>query len=268
MELESEDSSEDSNTPYPSTFKNAFWKDLEAGRINVFDNDMYSKVKGRAAKPTDSKELGNSVSSCESEKSAYKKRHSSDPEKPSKKASCKKTTKSKSTVKIKDKFSEGHSNSSSVKASARRIDFKCVITSESESDSDILDRRKSYPLSVNIDSEKDKDVESLTDRMDQNPLLKTPERDSEITSESLSGNSAQTINYSLIDSDGDKVGDTVLRTPEVTKCTLDSLSSSSARTINYSFLQNSENEESLSVAGEKDENCEVSSLMFPISSAS
>jgi len=39
--------SEDSSSPYPSSFKNSFWKDLEAGRVNVFDNDMYSKVKSK-----------------------------------------------------------------------------------------------------------------------------------------------------------------------------------------------------------------------------
>lgn len=44
--LESTDSS-DSNS-YPENFKNTFWKELEAGRVNVFDNDMYSKVKNRA----------------------------------------------------------------------------------------------------------------------------------------------------------------------------------------------------------------------------
>ena len=45
--IESSDSS-DSNSPYPANFKNTFWKELEAGRVNVFDNDMYSKVKKRS----------------------------------------------------------------------------------------------------------------------------------------------------------------------------------------------------------------------------
>ncbi|XP_052244861.1 M-phase phosphoprotein 8-like isoform X1 [Dreissena polymorpha] len=47
--IDSSESSEDTNSPYPANFKNTFWKELEAGRVNVFDNDMYSKVKSKRA---------------------------------------------------------------------------------------------------------------------------------------------------------------------------------------------------------------------------
>lgn len=36
--------------------KDTFWKDLEEGRINVFEQDMYSKVKGRSARHQTSQE--------------------------------------------------------------------------------------------------------------------------------------------------------------------------------------------------------------------
>ena len=42
-------SSDESNGIYPSSFKNTFWKELEAGRVDLFQNDMYSKVKAKRA---------------------------------------------------------------------------------------------------------------------------------------------------------------------------------------------------------------------------
>ncbi|XP_074644706.1 uncharacterized protein LOC141901387 isoform X2 [Tubulanus polymorphus] len=41
-----------------TTLKDTFWEDLKDGKINVFECDMYSKVKGRAARPTNLKEGG------------------------------------------------------------------------------------------------------------------------------------------------------------------------------------------------------------------
>ena len=218
---------------------------------------MYSKVKGRATKPTNLREPGNSASSSENEKSEFlKKRHSSDPEKPSEKVVCRNASKSKSTVKVKDKYSESHSKRGSVKSSARKIDFKCVITtsSESGSDSEMMDIRKSCPLSVNTDTEKDKDVESLTDRMDQNSLLKTPERNSTLTLESPNTSSAKTINYSLMEPESEELP----ITPDMSEVTKDTSSSSSTRTTNYSLLERFEKEDNiLAASGDLDEQCEV-----------
>ena len=219
---------------------------------------MYSKVKGRAAKPTDLKEPGSSFSSSENEKSARQKiRHSSDPEKGSAKLSCRKTQRSKSTVKIKDKFSEGHGKGT-VKTSARKIEFKCLVTSESESDSDIIDKRKSYPLSVSVDVEKDKDVENLANQIHENAVLRTPERSMTVGLQKT--DSAKTVNYSLIDNnENDTLWEKPLcETPEGRKITVDCLSSSSSRTINYSSLHDSDQEEGLtSPVGFDGENSEV-----------
>ena len=216
---------------------------------------MYSKVKGRATKPTNLREPGNSASSSENEKSEFlKKRHSSDPEKPSEKVVCRNASKSKSTVKVKDKYSESRSKGGNVKSSARKIDFKCVITTSSESDSEMMDIRKSCPLSVNTDTEKDKDVESLTDRMDQNSLLKTPERNSTLTLESPNTSSAKTINYSLMEPGSEELP----ITPDMSKVTKDTSSSSSTITTNYSLLERFEKEDNiLAASGDLDEQCEV-----------
>lgn len=58
--IESSESSSDSSSPYPANFKNTFWKELEAGRVNVFDNDMYSKVKKRSSTLQQSKDSSDS----------------------------------------------------------------------------------------------------------------------------------------------------------------------------------------------------------------
>ena len=259
-EWESEDSSEDPDVPYPSTFKNSFWKDLEAGRINVFDNDMYSKVKGRAARPSDLKEAGSSMSSSENEKSGpSKKRHSSDPTKDSVKASVKKTQKSKSTVKVKGKYSKGKSGSKAEKvtASARKIEFQ--ITSESESDLDVINNRNSFPVtdSVDNDSENGKeDIVKLADNLDQNAVLKTPERSISVNSDLQSTDSTKTVDFSKVESGSGEVSDKtwdklLLSTPEGSKITDTSHTSSSTKTINYSLLEASDKEEMLEMNGEE-----------------
>ena len=218
---------------------------------------MYSKVKGRAAKPTDLKEPGSSISSSENEKNAPpKKRHSSDPVKESIKSRSTKTQRSKSTVKAKDKFSEGQSDSKSgeVKASARKIEFQ--FTSESESDLDIMDKRNSFPTSVSMGEEKDKDIERLAKSLDHNAILKTPKRSVSLTTDSQSTDSTKTVNYSEMGSsdvtDTDKMWDkSLLSTPEGCKIMTDFHTSSSAKTINYSMLQGSDNEEMLTGNGKE-----------------
>lgn len=72
--LESE-SSDDSNCLYPSTFKNTFWKELEAGRVNLFENDMYSKVKNKRA-ATQSKSYTDSSAAEESSRTCTRKQES------------------------------------------------------------------------------------------------------------------------------------------------------------------------------------------------
>lgn len=73
--LESE-SSDDSNCLYPSTFKNTFWKELEAGRVNLFENDMYSKVKNKRA-AAQSKSYTDSSAAEESSQTCTRKQESS-----------------------------------------------------------------------------------------------------------------------------------------------------------------------------------------------
>ena len=221
---------------------------------------MYSKVKGRAARPSDLKEPGSSMSSSENEKNdPAKKRHFSDPTKDSVKSSAKKTQKSKSTVKVKDKYSKGQSGSKSgeVTASARKIEFQ--ITSESESDFDVIDKRNSFLVSDSIGngSEEDKqDIETLADSLDQNIVLKTPDRSFNLNSDSQSTDSTKTVDFSKVGSGSvtaaDKVWDKLLlSTPEHSKTVDDSHTSSSAKTINYSLLQVSDNEEMMEGNGEE-----------------
>ncbi|XP_045198058.2 M-phase phosphoprotein 8-like [Mercenaria mercenaria] len=135
--IESSDSSSDSSSPYPSNFKNTFWKELEAGRVNVFDNDMYSKVKKRSMTL---QSRNNEQNSPDTDQSAIKtekkkKRNHSNPEKASQpKATGSSSRKSKSTTK-KTKGTSNH-KSSKKPESSRCIDFSSLVT-DSDTDRDI-----------------------------------------------------------------------------------------------------------------------------------
>lgn len=50
--------------PPPTTLKDTFWKDLEEGKVDLFETDMYSKVKaqGRASRPKSFKNVFNKQS--------------------------------------------------------------------------------------------------------------------------------------------------------------------------------------------------------------
>ncbi|XP_060563845.1 M-phase phosphoprotein 8-like isoform X2 [Ruditapes philippinarum] len=82
--IDSSDSS-DSNSPYPANFKNTFWKELEAGRVNVFDNDMYSKVKKRSMtlQSRNKDQTSSSTDESTSKPESKKKRNLSDSDKTS-----------------------------------------------------------------------------------------------------------------------------------------------------------------------------------------
>lgn len=142
----SSDASSDADSPYPSTFKNTFWKELEAGRVNVFDNDMYSKVKKRSIHTqfqSSSKDLTNSSSDEGSPKVVAKVRRHSDPIKScaEKRPSIESAQKTgRSTKKKKSK-----SNRRRTAAHVHGMDFNLKL--------DAVDRKNSKHVRIYTDSD-------------------------------------------------------------------------------------------------------------------
>ena len=159
--ISSPDSSDEaSHSPYPPNFKNSFWKELEAGRIDVFDSSIYSKVKERSVKQQSLKEYK------ELENDADKKPCEEKKLQPGDSASSRKSKYKSATKSCKSKH---HSSSKSKRKNPKtsetcKNDF--VIHSESDSDSDIKCPK------VMTDQEKSKQPSSDEKEKDQSRGIK------------------------------------------------------------------------------------------------
>ncbi|KAL4232986.1 M-phase phosphoprotein 8 [Mactra antiquata] len=187
------ETSSDTDSPYPSTFKNTFYKELEAGRVNVFDNDMYSKVKKRSVNANSQMSFKDSNSSssddCGSISAAKIRRHS-DPVKNSGNSSAKKKSVSvrKSSSSNSSKKKKPKSNKEST-SSSRSINFD-------SSESVVSDKTGSGRIEIYTDSEStDTEVQKPTLKL---VIKKVPECSSKIKDNDTVDGEITTSSYTVL----------------------------------------------------------------------
>lgn len=208
--LESSESSSDSNSPYPASFKNTFWKELEAGRVNVFDNDMYSKVKKRSETISQSKE--SDISSVDEDNTIQipkeKKRNLSDPVKRNnKRSSTVGSQKSKSTSKKKQP-SKLHSDKKP--GSSRCIVFSKIET-DCDSEADVKSSQKATSTEINLKSnpkpmiKPDSSDEALMKPSLNLVIKKVPEITADMSTKCSVGSLAASPSYTVLPKSPDMI---------------------------------------------------------------